>query len=137
MADLVAAELANTPIFAGLDQASLDVLVNWIDSESVHVGQELTHEGSHGYAFFVLHEGTAEVLVDHVVVRTLGPNDYFGEISILGTGRQTATVRVTSAGTVWTMFGTRFRQLQIEHPEIAATIEATANERLHAQDPPR
>jgi CRP/FNR family transcriptional regulator, cyclic AMP receptor protein len=130
MASPAAADLASTALFAQLDEQSRLVLAGWLDSEEVPPGRELTHEGAAGYAFFVLHEGVADVLIDGGVVRTLGAGDYFGELSILGTGRQTATVRTTSPAVVWTMFGTRFRQLQIEHPEIAAVISQTASERL-------
>jgi CRP-like cAMP-binding protein len=128
-----AADLATTPLFAGLDPASLQILAAWLDSEAVKPGWSLTHEGAAGYAFFVLQEGAADVLIQGSVVRTLGPGDFFGEIAILGSGRQTATVQVTSPAIVWTMFGTRFRQLAIEHPEIAATIQRTAAERLSQQ----
>jgi CRP-like cAMP-binding protein len=133
MASPDAADLAGTELFAGLDEPSREVLTGWLDGEEVPAGRDLTHEGAAGYAFFVLHEGSADVLIDGRVVRTLGPGDYFGELSILGTGRQTATVRTTSTAVIWTMFGTRFRQLQIEHPDIAAAIEHTASVRLNRQ----
>src|ERR1039457_7655751 len=98
----------------------------------------MTHEGASGYAFFVLHAGAADVVVGGNVVRTLGPGDFFGELSMLGDGRQTATVTVTRPSTIWTMFGTRFRELQQQHPEIAAAIEKVATERGRPQEtPPR
>jgi CRP-like cAMP-binding protein len=123
-------DLASTSLFAGLPEASLRVVAEWLEVDEAPAGWELTHQGAAGYAFFVLHEGTADVYVDGSVVRTLGPGDFFGEIAILGSGRQTATVRLTSPAIFWTMFGTRFRELQVRHPDIAAAIERTAAERL-------
>jgi CRP-like cAMP-binding protein len=125
-----ATDLARTGLFAGLDEASLRIVADWFEVSEAVPGQRLTHEGAAGYAFFVLHEGAAEVLVHGEPVRELLPDDYFGEIAMLGAGRQTATVTVTSPAIVWTMFGTRYRQLQQQYPDIAATIEATAAERL-------
>jgi voltage-gated potassium channel len=59
----------------------------------------------------------------------LGPGDYFGEVAILGDGRRSATVTTTSPARVLVLFGTEFRRLQQEHPEIAARLEAVATER--------
>jgi CRP/FNR family cyclic AMP-dependent transcriptional regulator len=123
------ADLAGTALFANLDEPDLMVLREWLEAEETYVGQHLTEEGTSGYAFFVLHSGTADVSVDGSVVRTLGAGDYFGEIALLGEGRRTATVQVTTPGVVWTLFGTRFRQLQQQHPEIAAEIERSASAR--------
>jgi CRP-like cAMP-binding protein len=123
-------QLARTPLFAGLSDPDLRILAEWLDVDEVPTGWQLTHEGATGYAFFVLHEGAADVVVGGAVVRSLEPGDFFGEIAILGGGRQTATVVATSPAVVWTMFGTRFRQMQQEHPDLAAVIERTATERL-------
>jgi CRP-like cAMP-binding protein len=124
------ADLANTELFAGLDEHSLRIVAEWFEVEDAVVGQRLTMEGNAGYAFFVLHEGSADVSVHGETVRALQVGDFFGELSMLGDGRQTATVTVTTPSVVWTMFGTRFRELQRHHPEIAATISATALQRL-------
>jgi CRP-like cAMP-binding protein len=60
----------------------------------------------------------------------LGPGDFFGEAAILGDGRRTADVVAENDLELLTMFGTRFRVLQMEMPELAAMIEATMRERL-------
>jgi CRP/FNR family cyclic AMP-dependent transcriptional regulator len=124
------AKLSRVGLFADLDEAQLHVMANWLETEAVYVGADMTHEGASGYAFCIIEDAAADVLIGGEVVRSLGPGDFFGELSMLGEGRQTATVRITSPGTVWTLFGTRFRQLQIEQPEIAAVIEETAADRL-------
>jgi CRP-like cAMP-binding protein len=55
-------------------------------------------------------------------IRQLGPGDFFGELSIVGDGRRTATVKATSPVTVWSMFGTQFRRLEQQFPEVAKRI---------------
>jgi CRP-like cAMP-binding protein len=126
-------ELSRIALFAGLDDANQRVVASWLDVGEYDPGYKLTHEGASGYAFFVLHTGAADVVVGGNVVRTLEPGDFFGELSMLGNGRQTATVTLTAPSTVWTMFGTRFRELQQQHPEIAASIEKVAAERVGPQ----
>jgi voltage-gated potassium channel len=89
---------------------------------------KLTGEGAAGYSFFVLRDGTATVSIDGVEVRTLGEGDFFGELALLGDGRRTATVTTASPSRVLVLFGTEFRHLQQEHPEIAARIESGLRE---------
>ncbi|HEY0869228.1 MAG TPA: cyclic nucleotide-binding domain-containing protein, partial [Acidothermaceae bacterium] len=114
-------------------EADQRIVASWLDTGEFSAGYKLTHEGASGYAFYVLHDGAADVVVGGNVVRTLGPGDFFGELSMLGDGRQTATVTVTAPSTIWTMFGSRFRELQQEHPAIAAAIEKVAAERVTPQ----
>ena len=124
-----AGALAQIPLFADLDASDQEVLAGWLDAEQVDVGRRLTHQGASGYAFYIVRSASAEVTVEGDVVRTLGPGDFFGELAMLGQGRQTATVTVTVPGEVWIMFGTRFRELQQAYPAIAATVESAARQR--------
>jgi CRP/FNR family transcriptional regulator, cyclic AMP receptor protein len=88
----------------------------------------LTCEGASGYSFFVLRSGAATVTVDGDELRALGAGDFFGELALLGDGRRTATVTTTSPAQVLVLFGTEFRRLQQEHPEVAAQIERNLRE---------
>ena len=133
MSSVNPSDLSHIALFAGLAEPDQQVVASWLDVGEFAPGYKLTHEGASGYAFFVLHAGAADVVVGGNVVRTLGPGDFFGELSMLGNGRQTATVTVTTPSTVWTMFGTRFRELQQQHPEIASSIERVASERVSPQ----
>jgi voltage-gated potassium channel len=63
-------------------------------------------------------------------VNTLGPGDFFGELAILGDGVRTATVTTTSPSRLLVLFGTEFRQLQQEQPDLASRIEAGVRARL-------
>jgi CRP-like cAMP-binding protein len=122
-------ELATIPLFADVDPSHLASLAEWFDVDEVDAGQRLTIEGAAGYVFFILRDGAASVSVDRDEVARLSPGDFFGEISILGSGRRTATVTATQASTVWSMFGTRFRQLEEQEPAIAATLRQALEER--------
>jgi CRP-like cAMP-binding protein len=130
MASPTPEELASTGLFAELDESSLAIVAAWFEAEDAVPGQRLTVEGTAGYAFFVLHEGTAEVSANGQKLADVKPGDFFGELAMLGdSGKRTATVTVTSPAVVWTMFGTRYRELEQQHPEIAHAIAAAAMER--------
>jgi CRP-like cAMP-binding protein len=120
----IAEDLAGVPLFAGLEPDELATLADWFEAQNVSEGMKLIGEGAAGYSFFVLREGTATVTIDGIEVRTLEPGDFFGELAILGDGRRTATVTAASPVRVLVLFGTEFRQLQQEYPELAAQIES-------------
>lgn len=80
-------------------------------------GRRLTPEGASGYTFYVIAEGTADVLHRDALVTQLGPGDFFGEMAILGDGRRIADVVATAPMTLYAMFGTSFREMEAELPE--------------------
>jgi CRP-like cAMP-binding protein len=117
-------DLARVPLFDALDSDALCAIAPWFEVQDVSAGVKLTGEGAPGYSFFVLLEGTATVTIDGIEVRTLEPGAFFGELAILGDGRRTATVTTASPAKVLVLFGTEFRQLQQEYPDLAAQIES-------------
>jgi CRP-like cAMP-binding protein len=123
-------ELARVPLLSGLEVGDLELLASKLEVEQYDPGHVWTREGQSGYAFYIVAEGSLDVTVEGQPVRQLGPGDYFGEIAILGGGRRTATVISISPTTVWSLFGTRFRELQMDHPAVAASLENAMNERL-------
>lgn len=128
MAPAAANDLAGIPLFDTLEPDERAAIAPWFELEDVSPGMKLTGEGASGYSFYVLRDGAATVTIDGIEVRTLGPGDFFGELALLGDGRRTATVTTTSPSQVLVLFGTEFRQLQQEYPEIASRIESGLRE---------
>lgn len=127
-----AAELVRIPLFESLSESDLEELAPSFESRSASAGTRLVGEGAAGYSFFALAEGDASVTVDGAEVAALGPGDCFGEIAILDGGFRTATVTATTPVRVYVMFGTEFRRLQQDRPEIASQLEALMRSRLGA-----
>jgi voltage-gated potassium channel len=117
-------DLARVPLFETLEPEEQAAIAPWFEVQDVSGGVKLTGEGASGYSFFVLLEGTVTVTIDGIDVRTLEPGAFFGELAILGDGRRTATVTTDSAAKVLVLFGTEFRQLQQEYPDLAEQIES-------------
>lgn len=124
MAPATADDLTGIPLFDTLETEERAALAPWFELEAVSADVRLTGEGAPGYSFFVLREGTATVSIDNIEARTLGRGDFFGELALLGEGRRTATVTTDSPSRVLVLFGTEFRRLQQEFPELAAQIES-------------
>jgi len=128
MAPAAADDLAGIPLFDTLEPDERAAIARWFELEDVSPGMKLTGEGASGYSFYVLRDGAATVTIDGIEVRTLGPGDFFGELALLGDGRRTATVTTAAPSRVLVLFGTEFRQLQQEYPEIASRIESGLRE---------
>ena len=128
MAPAAADDLAGIPLFDTLEPDERAAIAPWFELEDVSPGMKLTGEGASGYSFYVLRDGAATVSIDGSEVRTLAPGDFFGELALLGDSRRTATVTTTSPSQVLVLFGSEFRQLQQEYPEIASRIESGLRE---------
>jgi CRP-like cAMP-binding protein len=123
-------DIAAVPVFGSLDPDQLATLANWFHEETAGEGVRLVGEGSHGYTFFVLAEGTAAVTAEGKDLATLRSGDFFGEVAIIGSGRRTASVTSTSPVRLLVMFGTEFRLLQDAYPEIASRITQAMEARV-------
>ena len=130
MAAPTADDLAKVPLLSGLSDDARRALAERFEVEAYAAGHAIVTEGRAGYAFYVVAEGLAAVLRDGRHMRELGPGDYFGEISIMGAGRRTATVVAATPVEVWVLFGTVFRTLQTSDPEVAAALQEAMEARL-------
>ena len=125
-----AEDLAAIPLFASLDESALSVLARSFEPRDVSEGVELAGEGAPGYSFFVLADGRAVASSHGEEVGQIGPGDFFGEAAILTDGRRHATVTTTAPSKLFVMFGTEFRRLEVEQPDVAAEIERVMRSRL-------
>jgi CRP-like cAMP-binding protein len=117
-------DLSGLELFADLPPDRLAELASRFQIEEHPVGTMLTREGDAGYAFFVLVQGTARVAQGYNEIRVLGPGDFFGELSIVGDGRRTASVQASERVTLWSMFGPDFRTFEHDFPELAERIRS-------------
>jgi CRP-like cAMP-binding protein len=123
-------ELARVPLLSSLSEDVLSTLATRFEVRYFDPGAAMVSQGRHGYSFYVIRDGHASVARDGQELRRLGPGDYFGEIAIMGEGRRTATVTAADRVTVWELFGTSFRELEAERPEVAAVLQQAMQERL-------
>jgi CRP-like cAMP-binding protein len=125
-----AAQLESIPLFAELTLDQRETVAQTCEEVEIEAGATLVREGDFGFAAYAIREGSADVLHDGDVVRTLGPGDMFGEIAVLSGGRRTATVVAMTPMRVVTVLNRDMWRLERESPEIAAALRATIDERL-------
>lgn len=92
--------LAKVPLFRGLKKRQLERIANQFVPREYATGQAIVTQGEGGEGFFIIMNGSAEVIRERsdgtkAVVNTLGPTDFFGELTLLDDGLRTASVITT------------------------------------------
>jgi CRP/FNR family cyclic AMP-dependent transcriptional regulator len=118
------------PLFASLTRHDAEEFVRYCEVRHVESGHPVFTQGGLAVAFFAIESGEAEAVADGEALRQMGPGDWFGEIGIVQHSPRTATVSATSPLTLIAMTAFEFRRLEAEHPDIAATLTTTMQERL-------
>src|SRR5262245_17493606 len=89
--------LAQVPLFSRLEPESLAVLGQVAVERRYDAGAEIVTEGEGGVAFFLMTEGTAEVVhPGSGAATTLTPGASFGEMALLDGQRRSATIRAVT-----------------------------------------
>jgi CRP-like cAMP-binding protein len=99
------------------------------DEIDVEAGKRLVSAGRFGYEFFVIENGTAEVVREDEHIADLGPGDFFGEMALLGDTVRNADVITRSPMTAMVMTDTAFRSLARQMPEVAEEIRSACRRR--------
>jgi CRP/FNR family cyclic AMP-dependent transcriptional regulator len=122
--------LKHVPLFAGCSKKELEALAAIADEIDLRDGSTLTREGQPGREFFVLIEGTVDVIQGSENIGKLGAGDWFGEIALLTKAPRTATVTATSPVRVLVVTDRAFRQVLEVTPSIAVKVLERVGERL-------
>lgn len=120
------AVLRAIPLFARLDDTTLDALAKETWELNYRPGDVVVRQGDPGDRFFAIIEGDANVELEGPsgktrVVAKLGANDCFGERALLEDGPRTATVRATSRLSVVSLNRESFERLLAAMPDIDMT----------------
>jgi CRP/FNR family transcriptional regulator, cyclic AMP receptor protein len=126
--------LATVPLFSGCSKKELRTIATLADEIDLRQGKVLTRQGSPGREFFVLLEGTVEVVRDGKRISTLQGGDFFGELALISNIPRTATVTATSPIRALVVVGRDFRRLLEEDAGIAVKVLGTMAERMPPAD---
>jgi CRP/FNR family transcriptional regulator, cyclic AMP receptor protein len=122
--------IRNVPLFSRCSRAEVKEIAKLADEIDLREGKEMTREGAPGREFFVLLEGVADVKKEGRKINTLGPGDFFGEISLVSRQPRTATVTAASPVRALVVTDYSFRHLLDESPQIKTKVMEAMAERL-------
>ena len=129
------AVLNNVPMFRPLPIPAIDGLALHVDEVQFEAGQVVCLQGDAADRFYLIEDGTAEVIGDSRLIRTLDPGDAFGEIALLGDTPRTATVRARTPLRLYAVDGHPFSSTVSAYPSSRREADAVVGDRLGAFAP--
>ncbi len=114
--------LASAPLLAGVDPVGLAAIVDRVVDVEYAAGQVIARQGEVGTGFFIVASGRARVVRGGQIVATLGPGDFFGELSVLDGRPRVAQVVADSETVCLALASWEFEAVVNEQPSVALAI---------------
>ena len=114
--------LATVPLFSALTDDELTTVVRAAEELDVAGGEELVTEGRVGRDFFLILDGDAVVRRNGRKVATLGPGNWFGELSLIDNEPRSATVVAVTDMKLLVLGQAEFGGLLETVPSMAAKL---------------
>lgn len=114
--------LAGCPLFRGIDQDGLEALAHRATQVDFPAGHVIARQGEIGTGFFVVIEGRVRVVRDGSVIATLGPGEFFGELSVLDRMPRNAMVAAEVPTTCLALASWDFEAVLLEQPKLTVAI---------------
>lgn len=126
------ARLREIPLFADIDDEHLALVAEVCTPFEVVAGHVLTERGQPGSGMFVILDGTVEVDLPNRSPLTLGPGEFFGELSLLTDADRVARVRAITPVRGLAIGRTEFWRLLRDEPRVALGMLPVLARRLVA-----
>jgi len=138
--DPAADRFTGLAIFAGLSPASLEQAARHLERRRVSAGEVVIRQGDPADRFFFIVDGAFDVTQvkdpggTPRFLRSLGPDEMFGEIGLLGRTARTANVTASTDGTLLSLDGERFLDLVGSGPGLTSRLLDVHRGALSGQD---
>jgi len=126
--------LSGVPLFSGCSKKELRQIATIADEIDFRAGKTLTQQGAPGREFFVLLEGTVDIVRDGKKISELGAGQFFGELALISNIPRTATVTATSPIRALVVVDRDFRRLLKDDVNVAVKVLGTMAERMPPAD---
>ena len=122
-------EINKVPLFSELSRNEIKSLKMLMTEIGISSGRTVVREGDVGREFMIILSGTASVSKQGNKFATLGPGDFFGELSLLGKGPRSATVTAETDLQLKALNRREFATMLDKNPKIAEKVLADAHSR--------
>ena len=126
--------LRAVPLFADLDERSLQAVAVLANEVSFKAGDAVMLEGEPGAAFYVIADGTVRVERGGRTIRSMTAGGFVGEIALLDQGPRTATVTAVADVRALQIRAHEFERLLDTMPAVYRRIRAAVDRRSRGRD---
>ena len=127
-------DLGDIWLFSAVPAGQLRTIRRAVEEVEVPPGVVLCEEGSVGREFFFIVDGTASVRRNGRKAATLGPGDYFGELSLLDRRPRNATIVSETPMKLLVLDQRRFNGLLDSIPGMSHKLLVAMADRLREAD---
>jgi len=120
--DRRSALLSAARLFDGVDADGMDRIAAVAVEVTFPADHPIARQGEIGSGFFVIVDGGARVVRDGRTVATLGPGDYFGELSVLDGQPRIAQVLADGPTTCLALATWDFEAVLLAEPRVSLAI---------------
>jgi CRP-like cAMP-binding protein len=129
-------------LFSPLSKPELKKLVEHLSVKSYAAGEVPVRQGEPGDSFYIIKSGRVDVVVEKspdetAVVVTLGPCNFFGEMSLLAGATRTASIHVKDDAEFIMIDKESFGITLANNPSIAESLSHILSERQSGLDAER
>lgn len=114
--------LAACPLFRGVGSDGIAALAGRATEVDFPAGHVIARQGEIGTGFFVVVAGSVRVVRDGTILATLGPGEFFGELSVLDGRPRNAMVAAETATTCLAIASWDFEAVLLANPTLALAI---------------
>ena len=114
--------LSAARLFDGVDAAGMEriaAVAVQVDFPAEHV---VARQGEIGTGFFIVVSGSARVVRDGETIATIGPGDFFGELSVLDGRPRVAQVITITPTTCLALASWDFEAVLLDEPKVSLAI---------------
>jgi CRP-like cAMP-binding protein len=114
--------IAGCPLFTGLDPEQIATIADQTTEVEYPAGRVIARQGEVGTGFFIVADGRVRVVRDGQVLATLGPGEFFGELSILDGQPRVAQVVTEELTRCLALASWDFERVLLDHPPLMLGI---------------
>lgn len=127
--------LARVPFLSQLSEGDLRALAHAGDRVSAHAGQMIFSEGETQGGLFVIISGRVQIFRldpsgERIVISTLGPGEFFGEIALIDGGGRSASAVAIEASQFYVFERADFLALLARSPHMMASLFSTLTSKI-------
>jgi CRP/FNR family transcriptional regulator, cyclic AMP receptor protein len=131
--------LRNIPLFAELTDDDLEVINELSVEKLMPRGTVVLTEGDGGDSLYAIVSGRVKVFIGdedgrEIILKILGPGDFFGEMSLIDQQPRSASVSVIETSTLKVLSHVAFQECMKRAPAIATTVMTALAKRLRDAD---